>query len=255
MKKTLSIGEMSSLFQINVQTLHYYDSIGLFVPAERDPETGHRKYKFDQVYKLASIRYMRKLGYSLRQIKKYMDSNLDFKLDHLKEQSRVLRKKWEDLINIDTAIQRKISFIEKETTNIQLDQVTVKEFPQRKYIPIGEEEVLYGNEYFYFYPTIAFYEHDLKYFGAYLFYEENDEIEDIYVDTEEIAVSVIPAGKYFCCYHLGPYEKILETTQELRQSAASLKLAENSINFNIIDQFVEKDSEKYITEIQIPIME
>lgn len=246
---------MSALFQINVQTLHYYDSIGLFVPAVRDEETGHRKYEFEQVYKLASIRYMRKLGYSLKQIRGYMDSHIDLKLDHLKEQSKILRQKWEELINIDTAIQRKISFIEKETSNIQLDKITVKEFPERKYIPIGEEEVLYGNEYFYFYPTIAFYEHDLKYFGAYLFCEEGDETEDIYVDTEDITVSVIPAGKYFCCYHLGPYERIQETFKRLRSLAGTLKLAGNCINFNIIDQFVEKDSEKYITEIQIPIIE
>jgi len=253
MKKILTIGEMSALFQINAQTLHYYDSIGLFVPAVRDEETGHRKYEFDQVYKLASIRYMRKLGYSLKQIKNYMDSHLDFKLDHLKEQSRILRNKWEELIKIDTAIQRKISFIEKETSNIQLDKITVKEFPERKYILIGEEEVLYGNEYFYFYPTIAFYEHDLKYFGAYLFGEEED-TKKISSGTKDLAVSVIPAGKYLCCYHLGPYERIQETFKKLRSSAKDLRLAENAINFNIIDQFVEKDSENYITEVQIPII-
>lgn len=254
MKKTLTIGEMSSLFQINVQTLHYYDSIGLFVPAIRDEETGHRRYEFSQVYKLAYIRYMRKLGYSLKQIRTYMDSHIDLKLDHLKEQSKVLRNKWEELIKIDTAIQRKIRFIEQETSNMDLNKVTVKEYPQRKYIPIGEEEVLYGNDSFYFYPTIAFYEQDLKYFGAYLFSGEG-EPDDLYKDTEDLTVSVIPAGKYLSGYHLGPYESMQETFQKIRSQADDLKLAENTINFNIIDQFVEKDSEKYITEVQIPIIE
>ena len=253
MKKTLTIGEMSALFQINVQTLHYYDSIGLFVPAVRDEATGHRKYDFEQVYKLASIRYMRKLGYSLKQIKTYMDSHFNSKLDHLKEQSRNLRRKWEELIKIDTAIQRKISFIERETANIQLDKISVKEFPERKYIPIGEEELLYGNEYFYFYPTIAFYEHDLKYFGAYLF-GEDDETREMGGNANDLSVSVIPAGKYFCCYHVGPYERIYDSFKRLRSAAGSLKLADNAINFNIIDQFVEKDNENYITEIQVPII-
>lgn len=254
MKKTLTIGELSALFQMNVQTLHYYDSIRLLVPAVRDPITGHRKYHFEQVYKLASIRYMRKLGYSLKQIDAYMESrDIGFTLDHLKEQSQVLRKKWQDLINIDTAIQRKIGFIEQEMKQMDIDKVTVKEFPERWYIPIGKEEVLYGNDSFYFYPTIAFYEHDLKYFGAYLFCEE--ESQSICDNVECPETAVIPAGKFLCGYHLGPYERILESAERIRQSAGDLVLADNLINFNIIDQFVERDSEKYITEMQILIID
>lgn len=254
MKKTLTIGEMSALFQMNVQTLHYYDSIGLFVPAVRDPITGHRKYHFEQVYKLASIRYMRKLGYSLNKIDAYMESrDIGFTLDHLKEQSRILRKKWEDLINIDTAIQRKIRFIEQEMKHVDSDKVTVREFPERWYIPIGEEEVLYGNDSFYFYPTIAFYEHDLKYFGAYLFCE-GEEAPSICSEADYPQTSVIPAGKFLCGYHFGPYERILESSKRLRESAGDLVLADSLINFNIVDQFVERDSEKYITEMQIPII-
>lgn len=64
-KEYLNVNELATLFGLNVQTLHYYDKIGILKPSYRDPKNGYRKYRFDQTYKLASIRYMRKLGYSI----------------------------------------------------------------------------------------------------------------------------------------------------------------------------------------------
>ena len=39
MKAYLTVGEMGQMFGLNVQTLHYYDKIGLFCPQMRIPET------------------------------------------------------------------------------------------------------------------------------------------------------------------------------------------------------------------------
>lgn len=39
MKAYLTVGEMGRMFGLNVQTLHYYDKIGLFCPQLRNPET------------------------------------------------------------------------------------------------------------------------------------------------------------------------------------------------------------------------
>jgi len=255
MKKTLTIGEMSNLFQMNIQTLHYYDSIGLFVPAERDPETGHRRYEFGQVYQLAYIRYMRKLGYSLNQIAAYMDSrDKDFTLGRLKEQARILRKKWEELMNIETAIQRKIRFIEQEMQFVAKDSVTIREFPDRWYIPIGSEELLYGHDSFYLYPTVVFYEGETKSFGAYLFSPD----EEPHLSGKKPGypqASLIPAGKFLCGYHFGPYEEILESARKLREAGGDLVLDHKLVNFNIVDQFVERDSTRYITQMQLRIIE
>lgn len=74
MKAYLTVGEMGRMFGLNVQTLHYYDKIGLFCPQLRNPETGRRRYKFDQVYQLATIRYLRKLGYPLEDVRVYLNS-------------------------------------------------------------------------------------------------------------------------------------------------------------------------------------
>lgn len=66
-KEYLNVNELATLFGLNVQTLHYYDKIGILKPSYRDPKNGYRKYRFDQTYKLASIRYMRNWVIPLRQ--------------------------------------------------------------------------------------------------------------------------------------------------------------------------------------------
>jgi len=256
MKETLSIGEISALFNLNVQTLIYYDSIGLLVPAERNPKNGYRRYRFDQIYRLATIRYLLRLGYSLKEIHaSYLESrDIDSTLEQLKKQSGILRKKAENLLNTDRAIQQKIRFIEQELPKVDIERVSVKEFPERRYFPIGGEELLYGDDSFYLNPTVVFYKDDSKYFGAYLF-DDGENPNQQKETTDFLRFPVIPAGRFLCGYHQGAYEHIYESTRRIRDAGGEFDLADITVNFNIIDQFVERDSKNYITEVQIPIID
>jgi len=175
-------------------------------------------------------------------------------LEQLKKQSSIIKKKAENLLNTDRAIQQKIHFIEQELPNVDIERVSIKEFPERHYFPIGEEEFLYGDDWFYLNPTVVFYKNDSKYFGAYLF----DDGENIILQkemTDSLRFSVIPAGRFLCGYHQGAYEHICESALRIRYAGGDLDLADTTINFNIIDQFVERDSRNYITEVQIPIID
>lgn len=258
MKGYFTIGEISTLFGLNVQTLHYYDSIGLLRPNKRDESTGRRYYAFDQVYKLASIRYMRRLGYSLAQIADYMDSlEVGFTLEHLKKRSLELRRQWEGLLCIENAIARKIGFIERSLQEIEdINGVRIKHYDERKYMLIGGEELLYLDDWFYFYPTIAFYRNGDKYFGAYLNPGGGDgfSVPPMANSPGPDQEKALPQGDYLCAYHQGPYEYVGNTERRLRGSHPELLLSDLTIDFNIIDQFVEKNSSNYITHMQIQIL-
>ena len=65
MKEFLTIGELADIFNMDVQLLRHYDAKGLLVPQVRNSENNRRFYHFDQVYPLATIRYLRRLDYSL----------------------------------------------------------------------------------------------------------------------------------------------------------------------------------------------
>ena len=254
MKDRFSIGEFSALFNLNVQTLHYYESIGLFVPSHKDELTGYRYYDFDQVYRLTTIRYLKRLGYSLKQIRSYLDTrDVETIMDQLKAQSREIERQLDDLAIIHGAIKRKIDHIESRIWQIDTQEMKLREIPSRNYLPIGTEESLYRNDLFYLFPTVVFYEQGNKSFGAML--PDTFPIEkDLHVEYPE--VREIPSGTYLCAYHVGAYESVQETVDHMRMKAGDLgiRLHEGTVNLNIIDQFVERDSSRFITEIQVRVL-
>ena len=93
MKEFLTIGELADIFNMDVQLLRHYDAKGLLVPQVRNSENNRRFYHFDQVYPLATIRYLRRLDYSLAQIKAFLHSNgLRDNLQMLSQQAQQLRE-------------------------------------------------------------------------------------------------------------------------------------------------------------------
>ena len=64
----LKIGDFSSLSQVSIKTLRYYDERGLLSPAHVDPQTGYRYYSASQLSRLHRILALKDLGFSLEQI-------------------------------------------------------------------------------------------------------------------------------------------------------------------------------------------
>ena len=246
-KEYLNVNELATLFGLNVQTLHYYDKIGILKPSYRDPKNGYRKYRFDQTYKLASIRYMRKLGYSIDAVRDFQDTKSpDEALQRLKERSAAIHAQWEEMMRIDHAILRKIQFIEDSRDGIDYENFQIVKYPERKYIPIGAEEEIYTGESFYFYPTLVFYGENRKEFGALL----TDASEEAGTET-----LTIPAGTYVVGYHKGAYEQIQDSFKRIRKWGRDLNLEDDILAVNIIDQFVEQNNDNYATRIEVRIAE
>ena len=254
MDKLYTIGQLASIFKMDVQLLRHYDAKGLLTPAIRDSQSNYRMYTIDQFLQLATIRYLRKLNYPLKKIKKFLNErDVTETVKTLREQSEILHRQCDELIQADAIIRQKISFIESETSGLEVDNYRIKEYPERTYVQIGPESNLFTHELFYLYPTICFYKGDEKCFGTYLFTNKgNIEI----TDTEnEFHVSNIEAGRYLCGYHLGPYQDMFSSIAKLRAYGADKKLDDQTLTVNIIDQFVESHSENYVTELQIRIFE
>lgn len=71
MKEHYKIGEISRLYGIGTDSLRYYEKLGILKP--RRNENGYREYGLKDIYKLNIIRDLRKLDFSMAQIKEYMD--------------------------------------------------------------------------------------------------------------------------------------------------------------------------------------
>jgi DNA-binding transcriptional MerR regulator len=64
----LRIGDFSRIARVSVQTLRYYDDLGLLKPVAVDRITGYRYYEFSQLPKLHRILALKDLGLSLEEI-------------------------------------------------------------------------------------------------------------------------------------------------------------------------------------------
>ena len=71
MSKKLTISVIAKEIGINVETIRYYERIGLIAQPEK-PETGYRTYNDEILKKLYFIKRAKKLGFSLNEISDIM---------------------------------------------------------------------------------------------------------------------------------------------------------------------------------------
>lgn len=70
----LSISEFSAMCHLPPQTLRFYHSAGLLVPAEVDEQTGYRSYTFEQVEQAMLITALRGAGLSVKLVRHALDN-------------------------------------------------------------------------------------------------------------------------------------------------------------------------------------
>ncbi len=247
MQKEYTISQLASLFGINIQTLYYYDKIKLFSPKRRDKYSNVRKYSFEQIYELSTILYLKRLGLPLEEIKDSLISlTPQATEDILTEKSKELRKNWDEIIRIDNAIHRKLQYVNKEKKSQEKDSNKIVYRKKRYYYNMGDENLLYSDDSFYFYPTVAIYSATGKSFGALLEKDERSEIDSNNIVT-------IPCANYLIIYHVGPYETIPEHREKIIRERVDLDFSDTMFNFNIYDQFNVSNPNNYLTRMEFQL--
>ncbi|XKK40400.1 MerR family transcriptional regulator [Nocardiopsis sp. ARC36] len=71
---SLSIKEFSEMSDLSPQTLRFYHSEGLLVPAEVDGETGYRYYSIEQVATAVLVTALRGAGMSVKDVRRALEA-------------------------------------------------------------------------------------------------------------------------------------------------------------------------------------
>jgi MerR family transcriptional regulator, mercuric resistance operon regulatory protein len=113
-RRALAIGELSGRTGVNIETVRYYEKIGLVPPPART-EGGHRAYENAHVARLTFIRRARELGFSLDEVRSllklvdgghYSCSDVrDVTVGHLAD----VRKKIADLRRLERTLSEVVS--------------------------------------------------------------------------------------------------------------------------------------------------
>ncbi|MEG6612043.1 MerR family transcriptional regulator [Pseudoclostridium thermosuccinogenes] len=101
------IGEVSKKFNIGIETLRYYDKIGLLIAKRKN---NLRYYSEEDVKKLQNIMAMKEMMFSLEDIKRILE--IDERIDKGLESNSINKKDIEILLN--EVNQKRIEILKKE---------------------------------------------------------------------------------------------------------------------------------------------
>ncbi len=100
----IHIHKISELTGVTVRTLRYYDKIGLLKPVSKT-EGGHRLYTEGEIKTLQQIQFLKKIGFTLDEIKNMLSASEWNWSDSLKSQLIYVIKERENLKKIESSLK------------------------------------------------------------------------------------------------------------------------------------------------------
>ena len=92
MKDHYKINEIAKLYGIGVDSLRYYERLGILKP--QVDTNGYRLYSLKEMYKLNMIRDLRRLNFSMEQIKAYLEGQtVDNTLHLLRQEADLVQER------------------------------------------------------------------------------------------------------------------------------------------------------------------
>ena len=265
------IGEFSQFMQVTVKTLRHYEQKGLLVPDETDPWTGYRYYSLAQMQKLASIRNLQRLGFSLDEIKDLYDES-----EHVPSIVQIddkIRSTEAQIAQLEMRLRRLLLLRDSRKEIKTMKNFTIQPLPEiivashRETIPdyaalgplcyekIGPEMQRLGCKC----PTPGYcftIDHNKEYRLTDIDIEYCGQVEEMLPDTAFIQFKRLPeVPKALILKHVGPYERFYESfTEAVRyMEEHGLQMA-GQPRFSYVDGiWNQEDPEKWVSFIQIPL--
>lgn len=267
MEDLFSIGELSKYQHISKQTLIYYDRIGLFRPAYVDPDNGYRYYSANQIDYLDTILLMKKVGFSLAEIRDHMQ-NYDTRrsLQLLRRQLTAIEAQIRELQLIRSRLAHRCAQIEQAGTQRRKEgEVTVELAEAQSLLvhpvaaPFRLQEISIATKQCF----AQAFEQDLPIFfqcGVVVPLERIQagrctEASQAFVPIEGGGqlpnICRLPAGTCVTACHRGDYLSIGRTYEKILRfcRAQGLEILSDSYEFCINDYITTHDESEYITKI------
>lgn len=269
MNNRFRVGEVSGLFNLPSSTLRYYDEIGLFKPKYTDPRTSYRYYGIEQFPALDTIIFLRKNGFSLKDIQQQLEKRTpETTIEILKNKLEEVRLEAMRLEKIEKRIENRISTI-KEGLQLANNPTLIYQYCPKRAV-----------SHLYFDKPV-----DLLEEGEHIYLKDKNQSVELHgfftgdvgatVDTaslkqdgpikytsvfeilyEEEGKGWLDEGWYASCPHIGPYEEIKKSYEfALKQlNEEGYKPEGAPVEIYILDESVVKDPGHFVTLIQIPVV-
>lgn len=259
----LTTAQFAKLHDVNKRTLHYYDSIGLFIPQTRG-ENGYRYYDLSQSVDFEYIRLLKELNMSMEEIEEYRQDPAPGKFLRIaEEKEKEISREIHKLKYTKKILQRKreqVLFCE----SLKEQEIRVEEFRgDRLYIlPYDFNDDDIGNAISYVKDWWSM-EQICMGIGGFISLEKAEKgifekYDGLFTPVLEANPSLKsmkrPAGKYLCGYRKGTWDHLPELYEKMFDYASQKNFKLTGYAYEIgLNEIVITDLEDYITKIMIQI--
>ena len=133
MKNYFTISEFAKLRDININSLRYYEKLGLLKPAYIDESNGYRYYSAEQISLLNKIILCIQLGIPLKDMVRFLDNDGNLETQKLLERGRIVAKaRIQEMQNNLDYIEYSLKNIEENIEYRKFAGVYEREFAERK---------------------------------------------------------------------------------------------------------------------------
>lgn len=265
-----SIGDVAKLFHLSVSSLRHYENVGLITPEYTDPLSGYRYYGARQFEVLNSIRYLRALDMPLTEIADFLGNrDVERMEEKLLLQKRAVIAKQEELKRIERKIDNRLRMIEDAKNSIfdtvflshkepcrmvwVGDSLKVGDFldleaPIRKLDKSRTEAVVFlGKVGISISPEKLALKCFDSYDGIFLILDEEDNFDG---ETLNVSGTSCASIRFRGCHGESSehYKKLLAYITE-----RGLRISGFSREITMIDYGLTNDTNKFVTEISIPV--
>jgi len=266
-----SIGQISKICKISVQTLRHYDKIDLLKPSVVNDDNGYRYYTHNQILLVKIIQQFKTMNFSLGEIGEIIGRN-DLSLINrvLLQKKFEIKNQIEELQNIEgklDAMVENVHFAAKENME---SLVEIKKLPPRKVAYTRYRSPCYPDSFILRYNELQniIAEKEFHIDGAFMaifhdhytvFDFNNADIEVCVEIKDQIKgsgiVRILPKGSYLSVLHKGSYAKTSEKYAYMIKwcEENGYEIIGKAIEIYIIDVFLTKNPDEYITELQFPV--
>lgn len=267
--KTFKIGELSKFFNIGVDSIRYYEKVGI-LNSFRDPQNNYRCYTIEDFRRIVLIREMLDLGFSTQQIREFVidrsvsktESMLSAEINTIDDQIRHLKYRQKHIKNRLNSINTILSRYDNE----QIQELSL----DNRYCIMVRETNIPDNLVDYY--LIKYMNQSESYIGTVGFCDcytldlpgsnpDSDyyRTKNVFFYSESFPKNkcnyILPEGLYLSVIYKGPLKKTKKILPAMYDHAQKHGLVPNSdpIEFCYIDEYETSNEEEYLIEIQLPV--
>lgn len=267
-KKYYKIGDISKLFNLGVDSIRYYEEVGIITPY-RNPENNYRLYCLDDIRKIITIRELLALGFSMEEIKIFESNrSLDHTRHLLKDELNIVNDNLLNLLQQKRNLKSRLATIKSAIRKSSQVGIHLLQLDERPCIMISDSNI--PDDYV-SYSLLEYTRMSLQHVdtigscSCYTLDLPNSNPDSQFYRTLNVffysedssydANYILPEGYYISLVFKGPHVQTKQLMPQLFDYAAAngFEASGAPIEFCYIDTNETSIPEEFITELQLPV--